>query len=84
MALRTWMGETPYDRTAGVPYLQIIFAPGTTPQSVRFIVEQIIRSRVGVLDVLDLDVQVDGDEATITGRIRASDGEEVSFAAVTG
>ena len=71
MALRTWLGETPYDAAAGMPYLQIIFQRGTTAEAVRFIVEQKILSRDGVTDILELDSALDRATrtATFTGRV---------------
>ncbi len=70
MSLRTWLGETPYDEGAGVPYIQIIFKRGTTADAVRFIIEQKILSRDGVTDVLDLNLALDSlnRTATISGR----------------
>jgi len=72
MALGTWLGETPYDKGAGVPYLQVIFKRGTTKAAIRFIIEQIIRDRDGVDDVLELETDLDRQsrELTITGRVR--------------
>lgn len=73
MALRTWLQETPYDRNAGVPYLQVIFRRGTTPATVRFLIEQKILSRRHVTEVLSLESSFDPAtrQLTISGRVRA-------------
>lgn len=51
MRLRTWLGETPYDTSAGVPYRQVIFQPGTSLQSIKFILEQVILDTPGITGV---------------------------------
>lgn len=83
MRLRTWLAETPYDRAAGVPYLQVIFRRGTTLQAVEFILTQIVADTPGVLEVLDLTPTLD--RATrvlsVTGRARVAEGE-VDFSAL--
>jgi len=72
MTLGTWLGETPYDKGAGVPYLQVIFKRGTTQAAIRFIIEHIIRDVDGVDDVLELSTELDRPTRvlTITGRAR--------------
>ncbi len=81
MKLRTWLGESKYDRNAGVPYMQVIFKRGVRLEAVRFILEQIILSVPGVTEVVDLDFNLDSAsrEVTITGRVSALD-EETTFA----
>lgn len=78
MTLRTFLEESVYDRSAGVPYLQIIFKKGTSLQTVRFILEQIILQVDGVTEVIDLDTS-DFDRNTrslvVTGTVRALDQE---------
>lgn len=83
MRLRTWLGETPYDRSAGVPYLQIIFKRGTTLDAVNFILEQIVRDTPGVEEVLDFKPELDTKTRvlTVTGRARTIDGE-IDFSAL--
>lgn len=77
MRLRTWLGETVYDTTAGVPWLQVIFR-GKNPNlnSVRFILEQNILRTPGVLGV-DLTLDLDGATRTlsVSGTIRSIEGE---------
>lgn len=76
MKLRTWLGESVYDRAAGVPYLQVIFTRGISIHSVRAILEEQIRRVEGVLDVLELEVSLDHATRvlTATGRVRADEG----------
>jgi hypothetical protein len=85
MTLRTWLGESVYNRLAGMPYLQAIFADGATPEAVRFVVEQRLLSIEGVTDVLELSVAHDrtAREATITGRIRVTTGDILTVAVTT-
>lgn len=53
MAWRTWLGETVYDTTVGVPYLQVIFKErNPNLDAVRFILQQIGERRPGVISVL--------------------------------
>jgi len=77
MRLRTWLGESVYDRSGGVPYREIIFRRGTTDISIRFIIENVLRSLPGVEEVLEVDVVRDSATrvVTITGRARAAQGE---------
>ena len=89
MALRTWLEETPYDLSAGVPYLQVIFVKGTNANSINFILRQIILDRENVTEILSLDSSVNRGlrEITITGSVRAFDAEvrfEVSAARTIG
>ena len=78
MALRTWLGETPYDTTAGVPWLQAIFSQPKNPNidAIRFILERRILDRPGVLGV-QLDPVFDRSSRvlTITGTANTVDGE---------
>jgi len=84
MRLRTWLGETPYDRAAGVPYLQAIFARGTTITAIEFILTQIVADTPGVVEVLELNAALNTTtrELAIAGRARVAEGE-VDFAALT-
>lgn len=79
MGLSTWLTETPYDTAVGLPYLQIIFKRGTTPEAARFIVETFILSRDGVAEVLTLDTQLDAAtrQLTITGSVLLDSGDVV-------
>ncbi len=86
MALRTWLGETVYDTTVGVPYLQVIFK-GKNPNltSIRFILEQIILRRPGVTGVAleELDLDRSTRVLTVAGKIDSIDGE-IDFSEVIG
>lgn len=75
--LRRWFNEDAYDRAGGVPYREVIFQPSTSVQSILFILEEKIRARDGVTDVLSLNATVDRAARTIaiTGRVRALDQE---------
>jgi hypothetical protein len=68
MRLRTWLAETPYDPSAGVPYLQVIFKPGTNLASVKFILEQIALGTPGITGAsLNPVLNRETREMTITG-----------------
>lgn len=76
MRLRTWLGETPYDRNAGVPYLQIIFRKSTPLNAVQFILEQQVLNTPGVLGVdLTLDLNSQTRVLNVTGKARSIDGD---------
>jgi len=77
MNLRTWLGETVYDTTAGVPWLQVIFK-GKNPNldSVKFILEQNILRRPGVAGVeLTLDFDRDARVLNVSGTLESIEGE---------
>lgn len=74
--LRTALGETPYGRNIGTPWLQIIFKDGTSTESIRFILEQRVATTPGVtsaeVDPLELDAQTRA--ATVRGRASTING----------
>ena len=86
MRLRTWLGETPYDRSAGVPYLQVIFERGVEIDAVRFIIENQILNTPGVEQVTSLDVALEPRTrvATITGRVLLVGDIEIDFSELIG
>lgn len=78
MGLRTWLGESVYDRSGGIPYKEIVFARGTSDAAVVFIFENKITQLLGVGSVvLELEVVRDAStrEATVTGRAKVAEGE---------
>lgn len=77
MKLRTWLAETPYDRGAGVPWLQVIFVRGTSINAIKFILEQRILAVDGITEVLELNTAVDRAtrELTVSGRVIGLDQE---------
>lgn len=81
MTLHTWLGESVYDRLAGMPYEQAIFELGTTPEAVRFIVEQRLLALEGVAEITDLRTQHDTAtrDLVIDGKARHVSGEELPF-----
>lgn len=78
LTFRTFLAESVYDRSVGVPYLQVIFRTGTSKEAISFICEQVLLSIDGVTDVLELDTFVDREvrEFTATGRVLV-EGQEV-------
>jgi hypothetical protein len=77
MRLRTWLGETVYDQSAGVPYTQVIFAErNPNLNSIQFILEQTILNTPGMLTV-ELDLKLDRETRTlaVTGSGTSIDGE---------
>lgn len=77
-ALRCFLGETPYNRGAGIPYQQVIFQRGTSDQSVRTIYETRINRIRGVKAVKSLNirrhfetrvVEIDGEVIVTTGQV---------------
>jgi hypothetical protein len=67
MRLKTWLGETVYDQSAGVPYLQVIFQRIVSLDSVRFILSRVVLDTPGVISlVADLDLDLDSQTRTLT------------------
>jgi len=82
MKWRTWLGETAYDITAGVPYLQVIFKKNTNTDSIRYILEQKARSVPGVTSVyLNVRFNKQTRVLSLTGKITALN-EEIDFSEV--
>lgn len=80
--LRTWLGESVYNRLAGIPYEQAIFQVGTTAEAARFIIEQRLEARDSVEDVEELSATVDQStrKLTISGTVVTPSGTvEVSL-----
>lgn len=75
--LQTWLGETPYDLGAGVPYLQVIFASrNPNLAAVRFIIEAIILGTPGVISVVGFETVLNNEtrELSITGTATTIEG----------
>ena len=85
MRLRSFLGEYVYDRGLGVPYQQVIFQRGTSLASIDQILRQVIVNTPGVVEVLDLDLDVDRGQQRLKarGRIRVTD-DVVPFTLDTG
>lgn len=80
--LRTWLGESVYNRLAGLPYEQVIFQVGTTPEAARFIIEQRLNARDSVENVEELSTTIDQStrKLTISGTVATPGGTvEVSL-----
>ena len=77
MRLRTWLGETVYDQTAGVPWIQAIFADKNPDlNSTRFILERQILATPGVTGItLDLSFDRASRVLTVSGEMTSIDGE---------
>ena len=77
MRLRTWLGETVYDTTAGVPWIQAIFAEKNPDlNSTRFILERQVLSTLGVTGItLALSFDSSSRTLTISGEMESIDGE---------
>jgi len=84
MRLRTWLGETPYDQAAGVPYLQVIFQRGVELDAIQFILENRILDTPGVEQVTNLDLDLDARTRvlTVTGRALLVGDVEIDFSAL--
>lgn len=75
MRLATWLGETPYNTLAGVPYLQVIFSPNTTKTAVLFILQQQVLATPGVISCqLDCTLDSQTREIAITGSVTSING----------
>lgn len=84
MRLRTWLGESAYDRTAGTPYLQIIFQRGIAAATIENVISQIILQTPGVtsIDSFTIDsINNQSREMIASAVIQTIDGE-INFAAL--
>lgn len=77
MGLRTWLAESPYGPSVGVPYIQIIFQRGANVHGIREILKFHILSHDGVTEVIELNTSIDTVTRTftVTGRAKALDEE---------
>jgi hypothetical protein len=82
--LRWCLGESRYDQN-GTPWTQIIFRKGTTLQSIKFILEQVVINTPGVLGCTLETPEVDSQTraCSVTGKAVTQQGE-VSFAVEVG
>ena len=85
MRLRTWLTETPYDRSAGVPYLQVIFGDkNPNIQGVQQILQQTVNNTPGVISSELNSVLNNATRGlTVTGTIQAVEGE-IDFSELIG
>lgn len=78
MRLATWFSESVYDPTDGTPFLEVIFAPGTSTNAIVFVLEQRILATPGVLTVaLTPSLDRESRELTVTGRGTTIQGDVV-------
>lgn len=77
MRLKTFLGETVYDQSAGVPYIQIIFLKQTSIDSVQFILEQNVLATPGVTGIVEFVLDLDPltRALTITGTATTIEGD---------
>jgi hypothetical protein len=77
MRLRTFLGETVYDQSAGVPYIQVIFLKQTPLDSVQFILEQNVLSTPGVTGIEEFDLTLDSltRGLSVVGSVTTIDGD---------
>lgn len=80
MHLQTFMGETVYDREAGVPWIQTILASKLAPLAIKQILEPYCNDLPGI-DEVNLDVSFSAVERrlTVTGIVKGQT-EEIDFA----
>lgn len=85
MGLRTWLGETPYDTTEGVPYLQVIFAGTPDVVAAQFILEQNILRRPGVTGVTLEPLQLNPQTRVLTATgVATSEEGPIDFSFILG
>lgn len=80
MRLRTWLGESVYNRGAGVPWTQVVFERGTPLTAVRAVILDAVLETPLVTGAT-LDVSLDASSRTLTGSGVATtvDGDEIPF-----
>ena len=77
MRLKTFLGETVYDASAGVPFIQVIFIKSTPIDSVQFIIEQHILATPGVTGITEFELTLDATtrELSVVGRATTIEGD---------
>jgi hypothetical protein len=75
--LRTFLNESRYNLSAGVPWTQVIFRPGTPPQSIKFILGQTVMETPGVTGCTLNEIIRDPETraATVSGTATTIEGE---------
>jgi hypothetical protein len=79
VALQTQRGETPYQRSKGTPYREVIKASNATPFSVRAAIAAVVRSVAGVRDVLECNAYREGDVMRVQGIALDVSGAQIPF-----
>lgn len=76
MHFKTFLEESRYDRSAGVPWIQVIFAQRLPPDTTRLILDIYARSIPGVVSTdLNLEYDTEVRQLTVTGNITTIDGD---------
>lgn len=75
--LKIFLGETVYDQSAGVPYIQVIFLKQTPLDSIQFILEQQVSETPGVTGITEFELDLDTltRTLTVTGRATTIEGD---------
>lgn len=82
--LMTWLAESPYDRGAGLPYLDGIFGFEPLP-GVAGLLTQTILETEGVTEIIGApDYILDGGRLSYSVAIRIDDGTETTITAAVG
>ncbi len=82
--LMTWLAESPYDRAAGLPYLDGIFGFEPLP-GIAGLLSQTILDTPGVVAIVDDPLyELDGGTLTYAVTIRVDDGTETEITATVG
>ena len=78
MRLRTFLGESVYDRSAGVPYLTIIFRRGADIATIENVLKEIVLATPGILTIIELtiaSIDYQNRVLTVTGKASSINGE---------
>ena len=85
MRLRTWLGESVYDTSEGMPFTQVIFPGGADLPATQFVIQDNVLRTPGVtgvtLDPLILNSATR--ELTVTGRMTSEEGP-IDFTTIIG
>lgn len=67
MRYRTFLGESRYNRLAGVPWTQVVFVKGVTENAIRAVLEQVAINTPGVRRLVELTLAHDFVNRVTTG-----------------
>lgn len=71
MRLQHFLGESPYDKNGGTPWIQVIFEPSTPINAVRFVLQRRILGTPGVTGAV-VELTPNPETRVVTGVARAT------------
>lgn len=81
MVLRTFLGESVYDTSAGVPYIQVIFQRGVAVATIEQVLSQVILNVPGVISIESFTINLlsPGSRTLTASAIITTEDGEIDF-----